>query len=142
MSRLRVAPEVPEVVAATPTDVPPPPDKGLTTVEREVWLELAPQVSARKVYDPTLFTSFRLLVQSVAVLIVSTVVLWLILFLVAGTPHYWQAWVFAPVFTLSTSLYGLYFSIKDPALIERRKQAGRKQDGKYAGVRSSVLHEP
>lgn len=67
MARLRVAPRVPEVPEERqPTDVPPPPDTGLTTVEREVWLELAPQVSARKVYDPTLYTSFRLLVTSVA----------------------------------------------------------------------------
>ena len=66
----------------------------------------------------------KLLLRSLATLVGSTVVLWLLLFLLAGTSSYWQAWVCAPVFAASTSVYGLYLSIKDPALLERRKQAG------------------
>ncbi len=66
----------------------------------------------------------KLLLQSLATLVGSTVVLWLILFLLAGTTDYWQAWVCVPVFAVSTSVYGVYLSIKDPALLERRKQAG------------------
>jgi protein-S-isoprenylcysteine O-methyltransferase Ste14 len=66
----------------------------------------------------------KLLLQSLATLVGSTIVLWVVLFLVAGTSDYWQAWVLVPVFTVATTVYGLYFSIKDPALIERRKQAG------------------
>jgi protein-S-isoprenylcysteine O-methyltransferase Ste14 len=46
-----------------------------------------------------------------------------LLFLPAGTFNYWQAWVFIVVFMISISMYGVYFSIKDPALMERRKQA-------------------
>lgn len=66
MARLRVAPAVPEVAAPlAPTDVPPPPE-GMSTEERETWLELAPQVSARGVYDPTLYTAFRMLVRAVS----------------------------------------------------------------------------
>ena len=66
----------------------------------------------------------KLFLQSLAALVGSTVVVWLILFLLAGTTDYWQAWVAVPVFTISTNVYGLYFSIKDPAHIERRKQGG------------------
>lgn len=66
----------------------------------------------------------RLLVQSLAVSVLGILVLWLVLFALAGTVDYWQAWVFVPVFVLSTNAYGLYFSIRDPAVIERRKQAG------------------
>jgi protein-S-isoprenylcysteine O-methyltransferase Ste14 len=66
----------------------------------------------------------KLLVQTFGITVGSTALIWLILFLIAGTTDYWQAWVLVPVFTVSTNAYGLYFSIKDPALIERRKQAG------------------
>jgi protein-S-isoprenylcysteine O-methyltransferase Ste14 len=66
----------------------------------------------------------KLLLQSFATLVGGTVVLWLVLFLLAGTFDYWQAWVLVPVFTVATIVYGIYFSIMDPALIERRKQAG------------------
>jgi hypothetical protein len=40
-----------------------------------------------------------------------------------GTFNYWQAWAFIVVFMITFSVYGVYFSIKDPALMERRKQA-------------------
>ena len=66
----------------------------------------------------------KFLLQSLATLVGGTVLLGLLLFLLAGTIDYWQAWVLVPVFTVTTSVYGIYFSIKDPALIERRKQAG------------------
>jgi protein-S-isoprenylcysteine O-methyltransferase Ste14 len=66
----------------------------------------------------------KLLLQSLATLVGSTIVLGLVIFLLAGTFDYWQAWVLVPVFTVSTIVYGAYFSIKDPMLIERRKQAG------------------
>ncbi len=66
----------------------------------------------------------KLVLQSLAILVGSTILVWLILFLLAGTTDYWQAWVGVLVFTVSTSVYGLYLSIKDPALLERRKQAG------------------
>jgi protein-S-isoprenylcysteine O-methyltransferase Ste14 len=48
----------------------------------------------------------------------------LLLFLSAGTVHYWQAWVFLGVFAVVTSLPSLYLSRIDPAAIERRRRAG------------------
>ncbi len=62
---LRAVDAPPDPTAPETTDVPPPP-KSLTTIEREVWIELAPQVSARKIYDATMYTAFRLLVMQVA----------------------------------------------------------------------------
>jgi protein-S-isoprenylcysteine O-methyltransferase Ste14 len=47
-----------------------------------------------------------------------------VLFLPAWTLNYWQAWVFIMVFMVLVSAGGIYFSIKDPELIERRKQVG------------------
>jgi protein-S-isoprenylcysteine O-methyltransferase Ste14 len=56
--------------------------------------------------------------------IVSVIALGVVLFLPAWTLAYWQAWVFILVFSLLVTVNGLYFSIKDPASMERRKQAG------------------
>ncbi len=66
----------------------------------------------------------KLLLQSLATLVGGVLALWLLLFLTAGTLDYWQAWVFVPVFMVTMSVYGIYFSIKDPAHMERRKRGG------------------
>jgi|SRR5579885_1524308 protein-S-isoprenylcysteine O-methyltransferase Ste14 len=47
-----------------------------------------------------------------------------LLFVPAGTLHYWQGWLFLAVFVASTLTIGIYFLHHDPALIERRMSAG------------------
>lgn len=47
-----------------------------------------------------------------------------VLFGPAGTFRYWQAWLFLAVFIACSIGLGLYFARTDPALIERRMQAG------------------
>ena len=42
------------------------------------------------------------------------------LFLPAGTFHYWQAWVFLAVFALSTVIPSVYLMRTNPAAVERR----------------------
>ena len=64
----------------------------------------------------------KLIAQAIGTLVIGTLMLGLLIFLPAGTFDYWQAWVFIIVFMLTISVFGVYFSIKDPALIERRKQ--------------------
>lgn len=54
----------PVTLPVDPTRVPDPPSY-LSTLEREVWNELAPQVSSLKVYDSSMLTAFRLLVVQV-----------------------------------------------------------------------------
>lgn len=66
----------------------------------------------------------KLLLQTLATVVVGALLLGLLLFFPAGTFHYWQAWVFLVVFLITMNVFGFYFSIKDPALMERRKQAG------------------
>jgi len=66
----------------------------------------------------------RLFVQSIGTFLAGSLLLGLLLFLPAGTFNYWQAWVFIVVFMVTISVFGIYFTIKDPALMERRKQAG------------------
>jgi protein-S-isoprenylcysteine O-methyltransferase Ste14 len=48
----------------------------------------------------------------------------LLLFLPAGTLHYWQAWVFIVVFTLSTWIPSIYLMRTNPAALDRRMRAG------------------
>ncbi len=54
--------------------------------------------------------------------VVGTVVLGALLALLAGTFRYWQGWAFAVLFAGLTTAQGIYLGIKDPALLERRKQ--------------------
>jgi protein-S-isoprenylcysteine O-methyltransferase Ste14 len=46
------------------------------------------------------------------------------LFLPAGTFHYWQAWVFLAVFALSTWIPSLYLMRTNPEALERRMRVG------------------
>lgn len=48
----------------------------------------------------------------------------LMLFLPAGTFHYWQAWAFLAVFALSTWIPSIYLMRTNPAALERRMRAG------------------
>ncbi|GBE64325.1 hypothetical protein MFM001_07870 [Mycobacterium sp. MFM001] len=48
----------------------------------------------------------------------------LMLFWPAGTFHYWQAWVFLAVFTVSTWIPSVYLMRTNPAALERRLRAG------------------
>ena len=57
-------------------------------------------------------------------LAVLTVVIALLLFVPAGTVHYWQAWVYLGNFAGISALTTLYLIRKDPALLERRMRGG------------------
>lgn len=48
----------------------------------------------------------------------------LLLFLPAGTLHYWQAWAFLAVFALTTWIPSVYLMRTNPAALERRMRAG------------------
>ncbi len=52
------------------------------------------------------------------------IVLAVLLFLPAWTVHYWEAWVFLLVFSVSVFVITLYFLREDPKLIESRLKAG------------------
>jgi hypothetical protein len=48
----------------------------------------------------------------------------LLLFVPAGTGHYWQAWVYLSIFTGASVLTTRYLLRTDPALLERRLSGG------------------
>jgi protein-S-isoprenylcysteine O-methyltransferase Ste14 len=52
------------------------------------------------------------------------VVMALLLFLPAGTMHYWQAWVYLVIFVGASWLTTVYLERNDPALLERRMRGG------------------
>lgn len=66
----------------------------------------------------------KLIIQTLITFLIGVIALGVLLFLPAGTLHYWQAWVFIIVFMVSVCAIGLYLAIKNPALLERRKKFG------------------
>lgn len=66
----------------------------------------------------------KLILPTLRTFLIGAVALGIILFLPAWTLNYWQAWVFIVVFMLCVNGIGLYLTLKDPALLERRKQFG------------------
>lgn len=66
----------------------------------------------------------KLIIPTLRTFLIGAIVLGILLFLPAWTLNYWQAWVFIVVFMTSVNVIGLYLSLKDPALLERRKKFG------------------
>ncbi len=66
----------------------------------------------------------KLIIPTLRTFLIGVIVLGILLFLPAWTLNYWQAWVFIVVFMTSVNAIGVYLSIKDPALLERRKKGG------------------
>lgn len=66
----------------------------------------------------------KLILSALQTFLIGTVVLGIVLFLPAWTLNYWQAWVFILVFMICVTAVGLYLSIHDPELLERRKKVG------------------
>ena len=56
------------------------------------------------------------------------VVMALLVFVPAGTVHFWQAWLFLAVFAVLTIVMGAYFVVTDPALVARRMEVGPRAE--------------
>ena len=63
-----------------------------------------------------------LILPSIRNFLIGVIALGAVLCLLAGTLNYWQAWVFTLLFMALVTQQGIYLSIKDPELLERRKQ--------------------
>ncbi len=73
-------------------------------------------------------TPQSLILPALRTFIIGAIALGILLFIPAWTLNYWQGWVFIVVFMISVNIVGLYLSIKDPALLERRKKFGPGQE--------------
>jgi protein-S-isoprenylcysteine O-methyltransferase Ste14 len=56
----------------------------------------------------------------------------LLLFLSAGTIHYWQGWVYLAIFTAASFITKVYLMITDRALLERRMKGGPRAETRPA----------
>lgn len=66
----------------------------------------------------------KLILSTSRTFLIGVVILGLLLFLPAWTFAYWRAWVFIFVFLTCVNAIGLYLSLKNPELLERRKKVG------------------
>jgi len=66
----------------------------------------------------------KLAIRTLRSAVLGLIVLGIVVFGPAGTLAYWQGWAFIIVFTISTIIIGAYLALKDPALLERRIEAG------------------
>ncbi|HVB88083.1 MAG TPA: isoprenylcysteine carboxylmethyltransferase family protein [Candidatus Dormibacteraeota bacterium] len=55
---------------------------------------------------------------------VVSIIMGLLLFIPAGTIHYWQAWVYVGIYFTASFLITLYLVKRDPALLGRRMKGG------------------
>jgi len=65
-----------------------------------------------------------LLMRTLKTTLVGLIVFCCLIFVPAGTLTYWQGWTFIAVFSISTTLIGLYLVLADPVLLERRVKVG------------------
>lgn len=70
----------------------------------------------------------KLIFPTIRSFLIGMIALGIVLFIPAWTLNYWQAWVFIVVFLTAVNAIGLYLSLKDPALLERRKKFGPGQE--------------
>jgi protein-S-isoprenylcysteine O-methyltransferase Ste14 len=66
----------------------------------------------------------NLIISTLRTSLLGVIALGVLLFLPAWTLAYWQAWVFIVVFVASAEATGVYLALKDPELLERRKNLG------------------
>jgi protein-S-isoprenylcysteine O-methyltransferase Ste14 len=70
----------------------------------------------------------KLILPTIRTFLIGVVLLGILLFLPAWTFNYWRAWVFIVVFLAAVNFIGVYLSLKDPELLERRKKFGPGQE--------------
>jgi protein-S-isoprenylcysteine O-methyltransferase Ste14 len=56
--------------------------------------------------------------------VIGTAVILALLFIPAGTLQYWQGWAYVAVFVVCCAAYTAYLAKHDPALLQRRTEAG------------------
>ncbi len=66
----------------------------------------------------------KLILPALRTFLIGAFILGVILFLPAWSLNYWQGWVFIIVFLICVNFIGVYLSVNDPALLERRKNVG------------------
>ena len=71
-----------------------------------------------------------LILPAIRNFVIGVMVLGAVLCFLAGTFNYWQGWVFTILFAFLTTAQGIYLGIKDPELLERRKNVAPEGESK------------
>ncbi|HVO43879.1 MAG TPA: isoprenylcysteine carboxylmethyltransferase family protein [Aggregatilineales bacterium] len=71
-----------------------------------------------------------LILPAIRNFVIGVLVLGVVLCLLAGTFSYWRGWVFTILFAVLTTTQGIYLGIKDPELLERRKNIAPEGESK------------
>jgi protein-S-isoprenylcysteine O-methyltransferase Ste14 len=66
--------------------------------------------------------------QMIRSTVLGILALFALIFIPAGRFDYWQGWAYTGTAVLASGLYTLYVAIYDPALMQRRMQAGPSQE--------------
>jgi protein-S-isoprenylcysteine O-methyltransferase Ste14 len=66
----------------------------------------------------------NILLQIIRSSVLGIAVLLALLFIPAGTFHYWQGWAYVAVAIIASGAYTVYLARHDPALLKRRTEAG------------------
>ena len=78
-------------------------------------------------------------VRGVLANLITLVIVLACMFIPAGRLSYWQAWVFAAVFEVSSQALGIYFLMHDRKLVERRMNIGPMAERRPAQKLISAL---
>jgi protein-S-isoprenylcysteine O-methyltransferase Ste14 len=74
----------------------------------------------------------RMYLQALRSAVFGTLALAALIFLPAGTLHYWQGWAYACVFIVTSAAFTIYLAMYDPELLRRRMQAGPSHENEPA----------
>jgi hypothetical protein len=74
----------------------------------------------------------HLVAKSWLALVVLAIVMGLLLFVPAGTVHYWQAWVYLSIFIGGSALTTVSLLKRDPVLLGRRMRGGPRAEKRPA----------
>ncbi len=82
----------------------------------------------------------KLSLQALSKTIIGFLFIWLLLFLPAGTFHYWNAWIFMVVLFVPMIFLGIVMLFKSPDLLKKRLDAKEKEDEqKWVVALSGIL---
>lgn len=81
----------------------------------------------------------KLLRTAVVRVVLFIAMLGAMLFLPAGTIHYWQAWVYLAILTIPMALVMTYLIRKDPELLERRMRMREKEAEQRTIIKLSYI---
>lgn len=81
----------------------------------------------------------KLLIQACTKVLMGLMVVCLLLFVPAGTIHYWNAWIFMVILFIPMLIAGLILLLKSPNLLEKRLNTKEKESEQKQIIGISVL---